>query len=433
MEPGSLMGRLAELEELLHEKTPTRSRGERSDSRSSSISPGTTRPRDSAATALTSPPGPPDVDVVAEEAAAARRGLSSLVEDAAALDGRPAGSRAPKRTATDRDAQLRVSYDRKVAAAEQARAAAELAAADLSAALAMADKAHAADLKTRDAEHQACIAELRSRLGDLQKRDVEGGRRGDLARVDTDRQRLVRRLKAAESALEEANAKLADRSLQSGQSKSTLLRENRNLTKQENLLRVRVRRLEAIRARQADQIQEHSARDKLAAIERHQNRQRGTARDGPSTDTSLASASSASSTITPHQRQQWLERELMALAVRRGGRAANAPDEDARDKARHWAWVRSMDDAKVLLKMCLVQLSEARSSPAGPVGAAEVATEVALPKKAERPSHPESRTTRRSSAGCGAPLTPASSPSLRRSSSTTLHSRRLPVSPTGGR
>jgi hypothetical protein len=416
------MVRLAELEELL--QTPTRSRGERSSSRRQSIATDTSSEGSSSVGGDVSIV-PQDIDVAAETAAA-RRGLPSLVEDFAVEIGSGGGKKPARTQRGNRVEESRVTYERKVAALEQARAASEQHAKDLSEKLSSIEDAHMADLKTRDAEHQACIAELRTSLADMQKKYADGLGRGgvcDSARWEVDRQRLIRRLKTAERAAEEATSKLNDALGRSGQSQSELLRENRSLTKQENTLRVRVKRLEAIRARQAEQIQDYSAREKLVAIERHQNRLRST----PIKSRTLASASTNASTMTTHQRQQWLERELTAMSSLK-----SASDGLRGDKARHWAWVRSMDDAKMLLRMCLGQLAEARTPPAGLAGAAEgqtfnepAAGTDALHKggesgNARRPSQTkESCKKRRSSNGCGAPEA-LGRQSLRRSSSTTL-------------
>lgn len=438
VEPGSLMTRLAELESMLHDTTPLRARSDRSASSRGTSSE--TSPTHGDDALVTSPSA--EVGVVALESAAARRGLPSLIEPDPSVpveETRRSAADAKRQASAgaELEAKIRTRYQHKLSGLEKARDEALVEVEALNTKLATVDRLYVANLKSRDAEHQACIAELRSSLAEVQKKESERKRRlGDPS--EQDRQRLLRRLAALKAANEGMEERLTEALGKSGESKSAtsnLLRENRNLTKSEKSLKVRVQRLETIRSKQQEAIAEFTARERLAAIERHRNRHNRD-RESPKSDSSTASASSGSSTLTPRQRQQFLERELLAVVQRRAG---SIPKDDVQVQARHWAWIRSMDDARAVLRMCVVQLMEAREERSSGLECATEGRMVPLSEPGSsvdsgndlRPSL-NSRAKRRSSVGCGTARVPGASSSLPRSSSITLRCSSSAVSSPGG-
>lgn len=343
--PGSLMGRLVELEHML--QAP--SRGRTSDgirSITPDVSPIMNGRRGSLAFDLEA----------GEETEAARRGSPSSVEDAG-------GDLRVKQL----ESRIRSSFEQKVSKLNRAKSAAEHSARELREKLSNIEDGFAAESASRETDHQSCIAELRSLLAESQKREGALKMKARSATEHAEKQRLLKRVKSAERIAADANSKLADNAGKSDLSKANLLRENRGLLKQESVMRVRVRRLEALRARQAEQIKDLNEKERLAEIARHQERSRGNGSAGPK-----AARKTSAASITPRQKQMFLERELSAMsATSSRSRSENfdeeppAPDDGARGStARHWGWLRSMDDAKVVIKMCLLQLADARASEA---------------------------------------------------------------------
>jgi hypothetical protein len=371
-------------------------------------------------------PGPNDGRVSATRSSdiqTATDGLSSqralMLPPNTTVDGRIA--------VNEREIHLRAAFGRKLASIEQKRLDVEREASELREKLQSIDRAHQADIQTINSEHQGCIAELRTQVTDLQRTiaelKTENKARSTseqvrmLASSDVGRQRLLLRLRASEAALAHANSRLTDSGARSDIAKSALLRENRALIKQEKTLRVKTQRLEAIRARQAEQIQELIALSKVAAIERP----RGSRfRDGP--DLGLISPNIGSSTLTLRQRGLWLERELAADT-------AEYDEQHTNGKARHWAWIRSVDDARVLLRMCVAELKKERTADNAGLGCAtsgpetqgiESSTQSGNSGNEERPSNSNLVKRRSGSSGHTVERGSSSSPSLRRSTSASL-------------
>jgi Kinesin motor domain len=374
VEVGSLMLRLAELETLLHD---------------SRVGPGPNAPLSST---LSVSPRAGRVDRQLEP-------YFATSSSHAFRDGNIGEqSTASMQPVAERESKFKTAFARKLATVEQEKADAERECAAVKEKLANIERGHEAEIQSITSEHQACIAELRLSLSEAHRgvgkmsainqshssgrhsknihRGVDktnnegppaskimpvtlnaGVKVGHSARMtDVERQRMQWRLKMSERALADANSKLND-AISRADVKSSLVRDHHNLAKQEKSLRMQLQRSEAIRTRQMEQIQE-LMKDKVAARDRQRTiRTKQQIFNG---DPGLASTQSGGGTLTPRQRQQWLEREVVAVVSRKDRAQENSEDSD-QYQARHWAWIRSLDDAKAVLRMCVSAIVEARS------------------------------------------------------------------------